>query len=262
MRRAILALCAALTLGLAAPARAQLSSGHEAPTRPAAEIAGFAGKVEAALAARGARVAIVGRIGRDPAELPPGLTYTHVGFWVYSEIRTADGRIVPGYAVYNLYQKDEDPDSSELKQDFPPDFFASVYQLRSKVIIPSPELQARLLRIIASPTYAKLHNPRYSVVANPYRGKYQNCTDFVLEIIMAALYRTEDEQAIRSDIQAYFEATPVKVGGAKRLLGSLFVRGVAVSDQDDEIRTATIESIAAFLQRYSLASEVFEVAAP
>ena len=41
-------------------------------------------------------------------------------------------------------------------------FFASVSQLRAEVIVPSPELQARLLRTIASPTYAKRHNPRYS----------------------------------------------------------------------------------------------------
>ncbi len=101
---------------------------------------------------RGARVAILARVGRPPAEMPEGMHFTHVSFAVYSQITTFNGRIVPGYAIYNEYQSNEKPDTSSLVQDFPVDFFAGVATLEAGVIIPSPELQKRLLQTIASPT--------------------------------------------------------------------------------------------------------------
>ena len=158
MRRLLFA--AAILIGLAAPALAQSTSGAAtAANREPQAIAGFAKSVEQVLAARGARVAIVARIGRDPKEMPAGLRYTHVGFWIYSQVQTSDGRVQPGYAAFNLYQDDADGNRSYLKQDFPFDFFADVYELRAGVIIPTPELQARLLQTIDSPVYAGLHNP-------------------------------------------------------------------------------------------------------
>ncbi len=84
----------------------------------------FAKKVERELGQRGALVAIVSRMGRDPKQMPDGIgDYTHVGIWVYSEMTAADGRKVNGYAVYNLYQVAGDEGRSELKQDFPAEFF-------------------------------------------------------------------------------------------------------------------------------------------
>ena len=59
---------------------------------PAADVATFADRVQQDLAARGAHVAIVSRVGRDPRQLPYGINYTHVSFWVYSQIKHADGR--------------------------------------------------------------------------------------------------------------------------------------------------------------------------
>lgn len=61
------------------------------PILPAHQVAAFSNRVQQDLAGRGAHVAIVARMGRDPAQLPPGIQYTHVGFWVYSEITQADG---------------------------------------------------------------------------------------------------------------------------------------------------------------------------
>ncbi|HUN53115.1 MAG TPA: DUF2145 domain-containing protein [Candidatus Sulfotelmatobacter sp.] len=258
MRRLLLA--AAILLGMAAPAAAgPSSSAASAPTRPAAEIAAFAKSVEQALASRGVHVAIVARIGRDPRELPEGLSYTHVAFWVYATIRTRDGGVAPGYAVFNLYQDDSNGNHSSLKQDFPVDFFADVYQLRAGVIVPTPELQARLLQTIASPTYAHLHNPAYSLVANPFARRYQNCTDFVLDVLTSAIYRTDDVAVIQADERAYFTPQVIAVGGLRRALAPIFVSGMHTDDQGREIRTATFQSLARFLQTYRLADAVFDV---
>ena len=167
-RRSVLLL--ALLLGWQAVQGAGLSTPGAAavPAHAPEKIIQLAKKVEKALAARGARVGIIGRIGRPAGEMPEGMRYTHAAFAVYSEITTVDGRQLPGYATFNEYQSDEQPDTSSLAQDYPVDFYASVAELEAGVIIPSAELQRRLLAVITSPTYQALHDPRYSAIANPY----------------------------------------------------------------------------------------------
>ncbi len=219
-------------------------------TRSPQQVAAFAKQVEKALAAKGARVALVSRMGRPLSEMPEGMRYTHVGFAVYSQITTADGRKVPGYAMFNLYQKNEQPDRSALVQDYPADFFSGAVQLESGIIIPSPALQERLLKVLASPTYAALHEPRYSVIANPYTLGRQNCTEFVLDVIQAAIYQTDRVDVIKANTRAYFKAQPVKVNPFKLLLGSVFSAEVSTSDQEGGTPlTATFERIADYLRQ-------------
>ncbi len=156
------------------------SNNQERIQYSADQIAALAKKVERAGAARGARVFILSRVGRPPAELPEGVNFTHAAFAVYSRIKTSDGRTVPGYAIYNLYQDDETPATSNLVQDYPLDYFAGVHALRSGVIIPNVALQKRLLQVISSDAYQKAHNSRYSVLSNPNDLRLQNCTEFVV----------------------------------------------------------------------------------
>ena len=220
----------------------------------------FAKKVEKAMAAKGARVVILARMGRPPAEMPEGMHFTHVAFAVYSEITTQDGRKLPGYAIHNLYQEDGHPDVSSLVQDFPVDFFGGVAVLEAGVLIPSPELQQRLLNIIGTKTYAALHDPHYSVIANPYTLGRQNCTEFVLDVVNAAIYETDDITRIKSVEKRFFKAQRVNVNPFKLMLGSMFSTEVSLSDQaGGEPATATFETIAAYLARYDQGSESFTV---
>lgn len=223
------------------------------------EIISFAKKVEKTMAAKGARIAIVARVGRPREKLPEGMAFTHTAFAVYSQITTADGRKIPGYAMYNLYQKDKQPDVSDLIQDYPVDFFSGVQVLEAGIIIPSPELQKRLLEVVASPVYTELHNPRYSVIANPYTLDLQNCTEHTLDIITAAIYQTNDIKQIKANEKAYFVAQTVHVNPLKLALGSLFAADVTTSDHPGEPETATFESIGRFLTKYDSASEVLTV---
>lgn len=223
------------------------------------QILHFAKKVEKALAAKGARVAILARMGRPLSEMPEGMRFTHTAFAVYSEITTADGRKVPGYAIYNLYQEDKNPDVSKLAQDFPVDFFAGVSVLEAGIIVPSPELQKRLLEVIASPTYATLHDPRYSVIANPYTLGRQNCTEFVLDVINAAIYQTDDIKTIKANEKKYFVAQEVNVNPFKLMLGSMFTAEVSTSDQPGSPVTATFEKIGQYLAKYDAGTEELSV---
>jgi len=248
-------LLCALLLSAALPVHAGSSqAGGEIKFTPE-QIVNFAKKVEKTMAAKGAYVAILARMGRPASELPEGMHFTHVAFAVYSEITTTDGRKVPGYAIYNLYQQNDRPDVSDLVQDYPVDFFSGVAVLEAGIIIPSPELQKRLLDVIGSPAYKALHEPKYSLIANPYTLGKQNCTEHTLDIINAAIYQTDDINKIKANEKAYFEAQPVNVSPLKLALGSMLSAEVSTSDHNGKPVTATFETIGKYLQKYDAGSE-------
>lgn len=223
------------------------------------EIIGFAKKVERRMAENGARVALLARMGRAKAEMPPGMQFTHVGFAVYSEIQTADGRKLTGYAIHNLYQRDKQPQKSELIQDYPVDFFSGVAQLEAAILIPSVELQDRLIKLIASPDYKSLHDPRYSLIANPYTEGRQNCTEFTLDVINAAIYQTNNVKKLKQIAKEFFVAQSVEVNPFKVLLGSIFVPEISTVDQPGKPVTATFERIAEYVLKYDANSKVLKV---
>ena len=139
--------------------------------------------------------------------------------------------------------------------NYPVDFFNGVYELKSAVIIPKPELQKRLLQVIASSTYSKLHNPHYSVLANPYNSMYQNCTEHTLDVINAAIYQTDDIDVIKADEQAYFDAQTVDINPLKLMLGSMTQADVTTADHKGKIKTASYTTIANYLKKYDLVQE-------
>ena len=252
-------ICVVLTvLLIPAPVFAGSAAGG-APQFKAEQLVALSKKLEREIAARRARVAIISRVGRPPGDLPDGIEFTHVAFAVYSKITLNDGRTVPGYAMYNLYQSDERPNSSFLRQDYPLDYYAAVQRLKAGIIIPKPELQKRLLKVIFSDTYRELHNPRYSAVSNPFNRKYQNCTEFVLDVINAAIYETGDHRQIKANIEAYFEPQPLAVSPFKLFLGSIFVPDITISDHPGPVATATFWSIARYMQGHGIADEVLTV---
>ena len=224
---------------------------------PQQKVARYAKQLEHDLAQRGANIAIVGRIGRDPDTLPTGIDYTHVAYWVYSQITKADGTTTKGYRVYNLYQTADDPTVSKLVQDSPAEFFAGVYQLDAGVIVPDPRLQKKLLSVISSPTYADLHNSDYSVLANPKTAQFQNCTEHTLDVLMASLYDTSDRGQIKANITAHFEPQPIRISGFKRLLAPVKSATLTTADHASDIGTATFGSIARFMVSHDLSEQVY-----
>ncbi len=248
-----------MLVAVSLPANAS-SMGSDQPQFAPEQIVKFAKKVEKTLAAKGAHVAILARMGRPASELPKGMHFTHVAFAVYSQITTTDGRQVPGYAIYNLYQENGHPEISDLVQDYPVDFFAGVAVLEAGVIIPSADLQKRLLEVIASPTYKELHDSHYSLIANPYTLGKQNCTEHTLDVINAAIYQTNDIKKIKATEKAYFEAQPVNVSPLKLALGAMFSKEVSMSDQPNSPPvTATFETIGKYLQKYDTGSEMMTI---
>ena len=264
IRRVLLAATAAALVGaVALPAAAQDSSANAvAPHFTAPEAAAFSKQVERDLASRGAKVAMVFRTGRPRSQLPEGISYTHGGFWVYRTIKTADGKTQQGYAVYNLYAGDGKAWSkieSRLVQDYPFDFTRGSTVDDMAVIIPSPEMQRRIIAVIDSPTYQAVHNPHYSLVANPWKRTYQNCNNFMLNVIAAAIWKTSDPDQITADLKAHYKPTLVKANAVLRLFGPIADQRLRTDDQQGPIRTATYESMAEFMRENNLLEATYSI---
>ncbi len=237
-----------------------LSGRAPAPHFTAVEAAGFAKQAERDLAARGARVAIVFRTGKPRKDLPEGIAYTHAAFWVYSDITGGDGKTYKGYASYNLYQGDGKTlpvDQSYLAQDYPLDFVSGDQADDVGIIIPTPEMQRRLLAVIQSPAYEKLHVPSYSLVSSPFDARHQNCTEFVLDVVSAAAWQTDDYSQIKADLKAWFKPTVIHANLFQRVLGPMVNPRLKMDDQAGEIETVSYESLTGFMRHYDLMSETY-----
>ena len=242
--------------------QAEAGSSASAEARfTAAEAADFAKQIEEDLAAQGARLAIVFRAGRPREDLPDGIDYTHGAFWVHQPIQTEDGRTLYGYASYNLYHGQEDRSRSYLAQDWPFDFTSGDQAGEVGVIIPSPEMQRRLINLIVSPDYEALHNPVYSVISNPHDLRFQNCTEFLLDVIAAAAWETSDHEQIKANLEAHFRPTRIRVGFFERLFGPSMDDRVRIEDHGSRIYTATFQSLADFMLEHGLAAAVYELEA-
>ncbi len=215
---------------------------------PAAETAAFAQKVERMLAGEDVQVALLARMGRPLSSMPEGMRYTHVGIAVQSG---------GGYRIYNLVQKPGRPDGSELVTDTPAEFFSKVAQVEAGILIPTPALQRRLRELVGSPAYAALHDPRYSLIANPYTLGRQNCTEFVLDVINATRFPKADPNALKSMAKASFAAEPVRVNPFRLVLGALFNDEVSLSDHRGEKPvTATFDNLVRYLRQQDPGSRV------
>lgn len=212
----------------------------------------FAKNVEKYAASQGARAFIIGRVGRPESDLPKGVSFTHAAIAIYSDIELETGEIIKGYAVHNLYQKDDKKNTSSMVTDYPIDFFWSANTLKAGIIIPTFDLQAKLIETISSGKSLAVHNPKYSVLSNPFNGKYQNCTEYTLDVINVAIYDTTDKAQLKANAKAYFKPQRIKTNRLVLMLGSMFMSDVTLKDHSGKIKTATFKSIGKYLQENDL----------
>lgn len=203
-------------------------------------------------------VAIIARAGSPRADLPKGISYTHVAFIVFEPVRTPDGAVSYTYTVYNLYQGDEGrKDRSYLGQDFTYDFTAGIVEQDVAICVPTDELQRRLLTVIRSPAYQSIHNPDYNMLTNPWVDRFDNCVTHVVKVCFAAIYETDDRARIYRNMRSYFRPAPVRLGFFKSI-GSGFVTGVSQKDRDPSgLQTATYGSLKSFLRSNGLVKDSF-----
>lgn len=220
------------------------------------EITTFAKNVEKYAAKQQARAFIIARVGRPEKDLPKGIKFTHTAIAVYSSITLDDGNTVKGYAIHNLYQQAKKPERSDLITDYPVDFFWGAQAMKAGIIIPTPELQNRIINIIASGQNKALHNPNYSVIANPFNNEFQNCTEHTLDIINAAIYQNTNKEQLKLNAKSHFKPQKVYTNPFKLALGSMFMDDVTTRDHKGKVYTTTFTTIAKYLKENELVTQV------
>lgn len=220
-----------------------------------AEIIKFAKDVEKYAASKGARAFIIARMGRPEKDLPEGIMFTHTAVALYSNITLNSGEVLQGYAIHNLYQTAGSPDKSELVIDYPVDFFWGAQELKAGILIPDAQLQEKLIALIAAGNDQALHNPKYSVIANPFNSQFQNCTEFTLDLLNASIYDTLDIPQLKANAAAHFSPQRVNTSRFKLMFGSMLMDDVTTKDHKGKVYTTTFTTLGKYLQKNQLAED-------
>lgn len=179
------------------------------------------------LDAQQARVAVIGRVGRDLSEYQ--LRYSHIGLAVRDDASGA-------WRVVHLLNHCGRADSALYAQGLGNFFLDDLFRFEAVVLVPSRELQDRLADAIADGSARSLHQPSYSLIAHPYSMKYQNSNQWPLELAAVTL---SGGNASRADAHARlkrdgFEPSVVNLPPLKRLGARLFSVNTQFDDHSSE----------------------------
>lgn len=252
--RPIIAALVAIGLAItvpAAPARAG-SEAEPADLLPIEVAAAFSKQIELELAGRGARAALVFRTGRAREDLPEGVRYTHGALWVYQRIELEDGSHAWGYSTWNLFHFREERTRSYIARQLPFDFARGASLAEAGIIVPTPQMQERLIALGLEGGFDAVHQPDYSLISNPHDARYQNCNEFLLDLLAAAVWQTTDRAQLKTNLAAWFEPDVLRVTGFERLFGPMVDDRLRTEDHRGAIRTTTFAGLARFMEVYEL----------
>ena len=259
----IRALAAAAFALAAAPAQAGslLPQGCDRPVAVSAtqqdRLLRFAAAVREALAASGTQAALISRSGTDLSRLH--LRYSHAA------VALAQGLDTP-WAVRQLYYACEEGQPRLFDQGLAGFVLGSddATQGYVSLLLLPPEAATPLARAtLDKPLALGLLNARYSANAYPFSTAYQNCNQWVAELLAAATAGT----ATRADAQAWLRAegyAPEPVHAAPWLMvAGRFVPWLHFDDHPAEllatgtVHTSLPTSLEAFaLQRWPTARRI------
>jgi len=205
------------------------------------------------LDASGARVVVLARAGQDLGRY--GLKWSHVGIAYRSEAG-------PWRVVHKLNQCGS-AQAAVYRQGLGQFFLDDLWRYEAAWVVPSPEVQQRLLAALGEPPprLLRLHVRPYSLVSYAWGRKYQQSNQWAIETLAGAM----EPGTIRSRAQAQawlqfkgYEPTVLRLGPLTRLGGRVGSANVAFDDHPNEkrfadrIETVTADSVFAWLQRAGL----------
>jgi len=206
----------------------------------------LANKVKQHLEARDARVAVIGRVGRDLSEYR--LRYSHIGLAVHD--RSQDR-----WNVVHMLNHCGRADSGLYVEGLGNFFLDDLFRHEAVVLVPTRELQDRLAEVIASGAARALHQPAYSLIAHPYSAKYQNSNQWLLELAASVMAGAAPSRAAAHAhlARANFEPSVLHLPPLKRLGARLFSVNTQFDDHSTEewsssrYQVVTAESVLSFL---------------
>ena len=202
-----------------------------------------------ALDASGAQVALIARVGQDLSKY--GLRYSHVAYVLRDHPK---GRWI---VVHELNQCGT-ARSALYDQGLANFFLDDMFAYESALLIPSPESQARIVRMLGSPAPLRLHDGNYNMLAYAFSTQYQNSNQWVLESYAAG--SSELPVRDRAGAQAWlklagFQPLTVHVPASARLGARLFKANISFDDHPfarrmaGQIDTVTVESVLRFVRQ-------------
>lgn len=222
------------------------------------EVITYARVMQRTLAARNIDVALVFEQSGAPRwSMPPNVQYGHGAIFIRQPPGPGGE---PRYLTYNLlpgYGPETPCNRSSLVTWPVEGFDRAVTALDQAVIVPTPQLQARIREIVESPGYARLHNPSFSIIANPLDERFQNCAGLILHVLIAAAWNITDHDEVNRILTADFRPSRIKTNALVRIFGPLASSRLAAGDQDWTISTASFESINVFMRDKGLSQETF-----
>ena len=248
----------AVVLALMLPAMANAGRNCDTTAPDAAKTRNairFAKQVKETLELSGANLAMVGRIGSDQSAR--GVRYTHVGY-VMREHPSG-----PWTVIHELNQCGTG--TSELFDEGLANFYMDdLFDFETRIVIPSPDVQAKVAHSLLGPAKRELHEPVYSSIANPWSARFQNSNGWALEVL--ALSMADGAAAVnRENAQSWLRGhgyvpSRIHIGGGERAGARLFTPNIRFGDHPDtawqtqtyEVHTA--DSALEFLRRVDPAS--------
>ena len=202
----------------------------------------------------GAQVVVLARMGQNLSEY--GVRYSHLG------LAYRDGN---RWRIVHKLNQCGTAKAAVYRQGLGEFFLDDLYEYEAAVVVPTPEVQARLLPALKdNQRLAQLNTPAYSMVAYPWAQTYQQSNQWALETFAM----TQDPAAAtRERAQAWlklqgYQPTTLRISAMKRLGGRLTAANVAFDDHPNEkrftdrIETVTVDSVFAWLNRSGLGAPV------
>ncbi|MEP6874121.1 MAG: DUF2145 domain-containing protein [Burkholderiales bacterium] len=207
----------------------------------------------------GAQVVALARIGQNLSEY--GVRYSHFGL-AYRD----NGR----WRVVHKLNQCGTANAAVYRQGLGEFFLDDLYEYEAAVVIPTPEIQARLLPVLRdNARLAQLNTPAYSMVAYPWAQTYQQSNQWALETFAMAQEPAAVSRALytRASAQAWlklqgYTPTTLHIGPLKRMGGRMTAANIAFDDHPNEkrftdrIETVTVDSVFAWLNRTGMGAPV------
>jgi hypothetical protein len=202
----------------------------------------------------GAQVVVLARMGQDLSEY--NLRYSHLG------LAYRDG---DKWRIVHKLNQCGTAHAAVYRQGLGEFFLDDLYQYEAAIVIPAPEVQAKLLPALKdNARLAQLNTPAYSMVAYPWAQTYQQSNQWALETFAMT---QEPAAQTRARAQAWlqlhdYQPTTLRISALKRLGGRLTAANIAFDDHPNEkrftdrIETVTVDSVFAWLNRTHLGGPV------
>ncbi|MES3014945.1 MAG: DUF2145 domain-containing protein [Pseudomonadota bacterium] len=249
------ALIAAALSAFAAAAHAGRSCENKPPAVDAIQRSmALAEHTAKALDQSGAQVVVLARAGQNLSEY--SIRYSHLG------LAYRDGS---KWRIVHKLNQCGTAHASVYRQGLGEFFLDDLYQYDAAVVIPKPEVQAKLLPMLKdNARLAQLNTPAYSMVAYPWATTYQQSNQWAIETFAMS---QEPAAQTRELAQAWlqlqgYQPTTLRITALKRLGGRMTAANIAFDDHpnekrfSDRIETVTVDSVFAWLNRSGLGGPV------